>query len=93
MFNYEDQFYSSFAAVTMKKHDKGIVYYMGSSLQEDILEKLLKDIIKNCKIKAIKSPKGVEIVKRGTKTMYINHNQEEKEVEDILLAPFECKII
>lgn len=93
LFKYEDVFYSSFAAVTMKKHDKGIVYYIGSSLQEDILEKLLKDIIKNCKIKTIKSPKGIEIVKRGTKTMYINHNQEEKEVENILLAPFECKIL
>ena len=97
LFRYGDEFYHDYAAVTRKNFGKGHFYYLGCGMEESITEKIISEIIKECDIKTISSPEGVEIVQRGTGsekiTMLINHNPASAEVMGENLAPFECKII
>lgn len=97
LFHYEDQFYQEFAAVTRKKTGEGTVYYVGCGLEENITRLLMEHIMKECEIEMTPSEDGVEVVTRGNKiqkvTMYINHNAHEAKYKDIILEPFECKIV
>lgn len=97
LFRYGDKFYHHHAAVTRKSFGKGRFYYLGCGMEESITEKIISEIIKECGIKTISSPEGVEVVQRGTGsekiTMLINHNPASAVVMGEQLAPFECKII
>lgn len=93
LFKYNDMFYDNFAAITCKKTGKGKTYYLGCGLDEEVTKMILDKTIVENNILSIKSQDGVEIVKRGNKTMYINHNQKNEIINDVLLKPFECKIL
>ena len=93
LFRYGDEFYGSFAAVTRNKVGDGTVYYIGCGLDDSLLDTVIQTVMKEQGISVYPTPDGVEKVRRGDIVMYINHNAEEKKVENITLAPFECKII
>jgi len=97
LFRYGDPFYQEFAAVTRKKTGLGCTYYIGCGLDGKTLGKLMEQIRKETNISGIPSPDGVEIVNRGGTAqkikMYINHNASPVSVDNIQLAPFECRII
>ncbi len=97
LFRYGDPFYQEFAAVTRKKTGMGCAYYIGCGLDRETLGKLMEQIRKETGIIGIPSPDGVEIVNRGGAEqkikMYINHNASPVSVDNIQLAPFECRIV
>jgi beta-galactosidase len=96
LFNYGDEFYSQYAAVTRKKQGKGTVYYLGCGLDEETEKQLMNVIMKDTGIEPIESADGVEICFRGEGEnkvrMIMNHNGYEVNDGDIHLAPYESRI-
>lgn len=96
LFGYGDKFYKDFAAITRRKSGKGMVYYVGCGISEEINSLLMKEIMKDNGIVSIPSADGLEIVTRGTSdksvTMYINHNDYEVEHDGMYFDAFEVKI-
>lgn len=92
LYRYGDIFYKDFAAVTRKKYGNGVSYYLGCSIDDKTLDKLIDGILKDNKIATTVSPEGVEIVTRGTGDnkirFIINHNPEPVTVDGTELAPF-----
>jgi beta-galactosidase len=97
LYKYGDTFYTEFAAVTRKACGKGMVYYIGCGLEEALSKKIFETIIAANNIATVDTDDGVEAVVRGDDTrkvrMLINHNAHEASAGDVVLAPFECKIV
>ncbi|MRX71151.1 cellulase family glycosylhydrolase [Bacillus lacus] len=81
---YEDCFYEGTAAITKNSFGKGTVYYIGSALNEELLDSLYQEIFKEASVETVSTPDSVEIVKRtGKKGVYLsvmNHSTEEASV-------------
>jgi len=96
LYKYGDEFYTDYAAVTRKAQDKGAVYYLGCTPDEETLTNILRLVIKEAGLKETSSPEGVEIVERGDKgqriRMIINHNGYKVEACGETLEAFGCKI-
>jgi beta-galactosidase len=97
LYKYGDTFYTEFAAVTRKACGKGMVYYIGCGLEEALSKRIFETIIAANNIATVDTDDGVEAVVRGDDTrkvrMLINHNSHEANAGDVVLAPFECKIV
>ncbi|MDE6024517.1 MAG: beta-galactosidase [Lachnospiraceae bacterium] len=97
LFNYDDDFYKGYAAVTRRRSGAGSVYYIGCGLEECILAKVMETVMKENGIAQLYSEDGVEIVTRGNDRqkikMYINHNAKTVVTDGIELLQFECKIV
>lgn len=96
LYTYGDEFYRDFAAVTRKPCGRGMVYYLGCSLDEYTLKGLMEGIMKDANIRMQPSAEGVEIVERtgnGRKIrILINHNACPVQAGKLSLRAFECKI-
>ncbi len=96
LYRYGDAFYTRYAAVTRKQHNKGMVYYLGCALDEAVTAKIMGTILADSHIDVIPSDSGVEVVLRGGAQqrvrMLINHNAFEASAGDITLEPFGCRI-
>ncbi len=96
LYHYGDAFYTRYAAVTRKQHNKGMVYYLGCALDEAVTAKIMGTILADSHIDVIPSDSGVEVVLRGGAQqrvrMLINHNAFEASAGDITLEPFGCRI-
>lgn len=95
LYRYGDEFYRGYSAVIKNNYGKGLIYYIGTSLEEKLLSDLTDDILLRAEIDKCDSPDGVEIVKRGDErygaVFVINHNPFEVKYKDNILKPFECK--
>lgn len=96
LYHYSDAFYTRYAAVTRKQHNKGMVYYLGCALDEAVTAKIMGTILADSHIDVIPSDSGVEVAIRGGAQqrvrMLINHNAFEASAGDITLEPFGCRI-
>jgi beta-galactosidase len=74
-----------------------MVYYIGCGLEEALSKKIFETIIAANNIATVDTDDGVEAVVRGDDArkvrMLINHNAYEANAGDVVLAPFECKIV
>ncbi|MCH5186180.1 MAG: beta-galactosidase [Oscillospiraceae bacterium] len=77
---YDGEYYKGRAAVTVNGLGKGKVYYVGCGLDDPAMEALVRNIFAAADIPVIKSPGGVEIVKRGKNAFVLNHNEYEVSV-------------
>jgi len=97
LYNYTDPFYKTKACITKNKYKKGDVYYIGSGVDENTLQHLIRYILKKQKISIIKAEEGLEVYKRlvDGEEFYIitNHTQENKKFKNIKLKPYGSKII
>jgi beta-galactosidase len=98
LYSYGDKFYTDFAAVTRKPCGKGMVYYIGCGLEESLSRKIYETIMAENGIETVITDSGVESVLRGDDEsgrirMLINHNDYEACAGDVVLAPFECRIV
>lgn len=97
LFNYEEEFFEGLSAITLNDYNGGKVYYIGSGVDDVIMDAITKKILKECNIETITSPKGVEVVKRSinnkSKYFIMNHTSEIQVVGDINLKPYESLII
>jgi beta-galactosidase len=96
LFSYTDKFYSQMAAITCNKYGSGKVYYVGSGVDEDILNIIAEMITKETVIQFEKTPKAVEVVyRRAGDDQYkfvINHNEYDVIYEDITLEAYQAII-
>lgn len=96
LYRYGDTFYQDYAAVTRNQYKKGAVYYLGCSLDEETLNRIIGKIMDETGITAMASENGVEVVYRGEGEemvrFIINHNAYAVSFEDGILEAFECKI-
>lgn len=97
LFRYNDVFYKEYAAVTRKKQKLGYVYYIGCGLEESVLKQIMEKIAADQEISFEPSPVGVEVVHRGAgkekACIVMNHNSYEVDFDNVILGPFECRII
>ena len=75
---YDDPFYRDYAAVTVNRWGKGRAYYLGTSLDRQLLEGVLKEAMAFKGLTPLETPEGVEVVTRrreGRKVRFLlNHN-------------------
>jgi beta-galactosidase len=97
LYSYNDKFYKDYAAITRKSYKNGTVYYIGCAPEEKILKNVVDFAIGETDIEKTCSPDGIEIVRRGngenSVVFMINHNDYDVNFNDMVFAPFECKII
>ncbi|MGL6106632.1 beta-galactosidase [Romboutsia sp.] len=97
LFKYEDEFFEDLVAVTLNKYKKGSVYYIGSGLDDTIMDSITNKIIKDSSIDIIESPKGVEVVKRSLNNedyyFVMNHTCQEQEFKNMKLKSYEVSIV
>ncbi len=97
LFTYEDEFFESLSAITLNKYEGGNVYYVGSGVDENIMDKLAEKILAENNIETIKSPKGVEVVKRTVnnkdKYFVMNHTDKTQEIGNRTIKPYEALIV
>ena len=97
LFTYEDEFFEELAAITLNKYEGGNVYYVGCGVDENIMDKLAEKILKESNIETIKSPKGVEVVKRSVnsrdKYFVMNHTDKTQTVGNTTIKPYGAIIV
>jgi beta-galactosidase len=97
LYAYGDAFYRDFAAVTRKACGSGMVYYIGCGLEEKLSKKIFETIMADNGVETVETPAGVELVTRGDETgkirILINHNEQEAAFGEMVLKPFECRVL
>lgn len=97
LFTYEDEFFEELAAITVNNYKDGNVYYIGCGVDENIMDKLADRILEERNIETIKSPKGVEIIKRyvdgETKYFVMNHSDKTQKLNNLVLKPYDALIV
>ena len=98
LFMYDDEFYNELSAVTLNSFEKGEAYYIGTGVDNDIMDMLAKKIINEANIEYIESENSVEVVKRVVNDdeeyyFVMNHTQEVKIFDGITFKAYESKII
>ncbi|MDU1854431.1 MAG: beta-galactosidase trimerization domain-containing protein, partial [Clostridium baratii] len=97
LFMYNDEFYKKFSAVTLNKYEKGEVYYIGTGVDNNIMDMIAKKILKEANIEAIESETGIEVVKRVVNNeeyyFVMNHTEKVKEFNGITLNAYESMVI
>ena len=97
LFMYDDEFYNELSAITLNKYKNGEAYYIGTGVDNNIMDLIAKKIIVEADIEAIESPKGVEVVKRKVNDeehyFIMNHTAEGKIFNNINLKAYESKIV
>ena len=97
LFMYNDAFYKEFSAVTLNKYEKGEVYYIGTGVDNNIMDMIANKILKEANIDVIESETGIEVVKRvlNNEEYYfvMNHTEKVKEFNGITLNAYESMVI
>lgn len=97
LFKYEDEFFNDLSAITVNEYGKGKAYYIGTAIDDNTMDIIASDILKDNQIEYIDSDFGVEIVQRvhEDKKYYfiMNHNGKKAKGLGIELMPYESKII
>ena len=94
LLRYGDAFYQEFAAATCKARRDGFVYYLGSGLEEPVLNRILEEISAQQNISLEPAAAGVEVICRGTGEdrirMVVNHGPQEAACDGRTVGPFQC---
>ena len=97
LFMYNDEFYKEFSAVTLNKYEKGEAYYIGTGIDNNVMDMIAKKILKEANIEVVESESGIEVVKRVVDEeeyyFVMNHTDKSKEFNGITLSAYESKII
>jgi beta-galactosidase len=93
--NYND-FYRNYSCVTENKFKNGKVYYIGSSLDNKLMDLLSDKIIEGLDLDIIDSPENLEIYKRTLNNedyfFISNHSDKELEFKGNKIKPYEIKV-
>lgn len=98
---YDSEFYQGKPAITKNYYGQGMAYYIGTVAEKKLYQKLVKDILTECRIAFVDGlPDNVEITTRtcaGKAVRFIFNNTAKEQCfllgkEQISLAPFEMKI-
>ena len=97
LFMYDDEFFNELSAITLNKYGDGEVYYIGTGVDNDIMNIIAKKVLSEANIEVIESEDGIEVVKRKVNNeeyyFIMNHTSLTKEFNGICLSAYESKII
>ncbi len=97
LFTYEDEFFNDLSAITLNNYENGKVYYIGSGVDNTIMDALCEKIINDSNIEKIESEEGLEIVTRylnNEKYYFVmNHTPIKKNFNNEEFGAYEAKII
>lgn len=95
IYRFTDTFFDQYAAVTVNEFgvNGGNVYYIGGGICEETLGGLVKSICKAQGIDLMSLPNGVEVVKRGSRFVVMNHTEMIKSFGNTSLNPYEAKVV
>jgi beta-galactosidase len=97
LYRYEDELFGQTAAITRNLYGQGSVYYVGCGADEESLNSLAENILKNKNIWYLTTEQGLEVYRRsdnGENYYFImNHTSEEKQLNGTVIKPFESKIV
>lgn len=97
LFRYNEEFFEELSAITLNEYEGGKVYYIGSGVDENIMDNLANKILKEANIETLKSPKGVEVVKRqvndSERYFIMNHTSKTQMLQNTKLNPYEAKVV
>ncbi|MEC0665549.1 beta-galactosidase [Priestia flexa] len=74
---YKGCFHEGTAAITKNSFGKGTVYYIGTALEDAMLDGLYDDILAEAQVDTFKTNGEVEVVKRGQFYSFLNHSTTE----------------
>ena len=97
LFMYDDEFYNELSAITLNKYGDGEAYYIGTGVDNNIMNIIADKILSEANIEVIKSEDGIEVVKRKSNNeeyyFVMNHTALTKEFNGICLNAYESKLI
>lgn len=97
LFMYDDEFYNELSAITLNKYGDGEAYYIGTGVDNNIMNIIAKKILSEANIEVIESEDGIEVVKRKVNNeeyyFIMNHTALTKEFNGICLSAYESKLI
>jgi beta-galactosidase len=93
--SYND-FYKDYSCVTENKYKNGKVYYLGSSLDNKLMNLLSDKVIEGLNLDVIDSPENLEVYKRTLNNenyfFISNHSDKETEFNGKKIKPYEIKV-
>lgn len=97
LFKYEDEFFEDLSAITLNKYENGKVYYLGSGLDNKLMDLICEKVLNDSNIEFIKSECGVEVVTRSLNDekyyFVMNHTDKKKAFNGVELSAYDAKII
>ena len=97
LFMYDDEFYNELSAITLNKYGAGEAYYIGTGVDNNVMNMIARKILSEANIEVIESEAGVEVVKRVVNDeeyyFVMNHTALTKEFNGVSLSAYESKII
>ncbi len=97
LFMYDDEFFNELSAITLNKYGDGEVYYIGTGVDDNIMNIIAKKVLSEANIEVLESEDGIEVVKRKVNNeeyyFIMNHTALKKEFNGICLSAYESKII
>ena len=93
LFSYTDKFYSEYAAVVEKVIEKGSIYYLGGSLDDNTMKMLASKACQKQEIEVLELTEGLELVSRSSAKILLNHTEAVLKYREIEIAPYEVKLI
>lgn len=96
IFNYVDDIYSDYAAITENKFGEGMVYYIGCGIEPSCTQVIVSRILEDSNVFYEETKENVEVIYRENKNkklkFILNHNGCMSEYDGILLKPYETII-
>lgn len=97
LWRYDDPFYRRYAAITRNSWGKGTVYYVGTTPDQAILNRVIGQAMEAAGLESLALPNGVESVVRGSGEarvrILLNHNETTVCALGQELAPFQVKVL
>ena len=97
LWRYDDPFYRRYAAITRNSWGKGTVYYVGTTPDQAILDRVIGQAMEATGLESLALPDGVESVVRGSGEarvrILLNHNETTVCALGQELAPFQVKVL
>ena len=97
LWHYDDPFYRSYAAITRNTYGQGAAYYLGTTPNQAILDRVLCQAMEEVGLERLDLPEGVESAVRGEGDsrvrILLNHNDVSVQALGQELAPFQVKVL
>ncbi|MBZ8177578.1 cellulase family glycosylhydrolase [Corynebacterium poyangense] len=93
LYEYDDPFFPEYAAFTHRPLGKGATWYLGTIPGPQLRSVIIDTLLNSIGFTGIDSPDGVEIIKRGTHQVIINHCPVTQEVLGISIPPYGFQIM
>ncbi len=97
IYNYTDEPFDSYAAVTVNNYGAGRVYYMGTGLNSEAVKALSGAILEEAGIRTHETLDGVEMVERMYEgriyRFLLNHTGTSVNQDGIVLEPYDCIVV